>query len=82
MRERGFHGKMSPLLGRACVSLVPNATVKRRDILALRGHFLAGLQPDADAARGLLMHERLQGFLQQFFSRSAVQRHTRDASSA
>ena len=82
MRQRRFHGKMGPLLGRLPVSVVPNAAVKRRDIFVLCFYFLISLEPDTDAACGLLLHERLQGFLQQFFSRSAVQRRTRDASFA
>src|SRR5947209_2033243 len=73
---------MGPLLGGLPVSVVPNATVKRRDILVLCFYFLLSLKPDTDPARVPLLDEYLQGFLQQLFSRSAVQGRARDASSA
>ena len=82
MWQRRFHRKMGPLLGGLPVSVVPNATVKRRDILVLCFYFLLNLKPDTDPARVPLLDEYLQGFLQQLFSRSAVQGRARDASSA
>ena len=82
MWQRRFHGKMGPLLGGLAVAVVPNATVKRRDILVLCFYFLLSLKPDTDSARVPLPDEYLQGFLQQLFSRSAVQGRAREASSA
>ena len=80
--ERRFHRKMGPLARDPGISLVPCATVKRRDIFFLRSCFLLRLEPDTDAARRPVTHERLQGFLQQLFTRSAVQGGARHASPA
>src|SRR5438477_11135889 len=73
---------MGPRLAGLPVSVVPNATVKPRDILVLCFYFLLTRMPVSVPARVPLLDEYLQAFLQQLFSRCAVQGRARDASSA
>lgn len=82
VRERRLHGKMGPLLGRFQVCVVPHHAVKPGDIVLLRSYFLFDLEPDTDAASGPVPRERLQGFVEQFFSKSAIQGSARYASPA
>src|SRR4029077_17158492 len=82
VRKRRLDGKMRPLPGGLIVFRVPHHSVKPGGRLNPRAYVGIRFEPDANAAGGFLLGERLQRYLQQFFARGALQSRARHASPA